>query len=232
MTRAFTLILLLCTFGLTAQNNATDSQGKKHGVWVKYYEGKAKKIKYKGQFEHGVPVGTFVYFHANGAKQAENVFKGKTGNCYSKQFSEKRQLEAEGWYINQQKDSIWTYYGLEGQLLSREGYKLGKLDGDVLVYYADGKLAEKTQYIDGVKEGLWVQKYPDGKTKFKGTHKDGHLQGEAVYFSQDGRPSYKGSYLKGLRHGKWFCTTITATPRPIAVSIFFDTAMKVHIPRK
>ena len=28
------------------------------------------------------------------------------------------------------------------------------------------------------------------------------------------------------------CTAITATPRPIAVSIFFEIARKVHMPRK
>jgi hypothetical protein len=28
------------------------------------------------------------------------------------------------------------------------------------------------------------------------------------------------------------CTTITAIPRPIAVSTFFETARKVHMPRK
>jgi antitoxin component YwqK of YwqJK toxin-antitoxin module len=188
---------------LVAQNK-TDSQGKKHGKWVKYYDTNAKQVRYEGQFDHGIPVGTFVYYYPNGKKEIENTFRGKTGNCFSKQYDEQENLSAEGLYINRKKDSTWTYFGLKQQLLSREDYKQDVRHGITIVYYPEGQLAEKTRYVEGVKDGEWIQKYGDGKLKAKGTYVSGSLNGEVTYYDLNGRPSYKGSYKNGLKVGKWY----------------------------
>lgn len=204
MKNIFLLLFVVLFQGLFAQINQTDAQGKKHGKWVKYKQTKTtKKIRYKGQFDHGVPVDTFQYFYENGRLQFVNVFRGKTGVCYSKQYNEKKQLEAEGIYNNQKKDSTWTYYGLKGQLVSREDYNMGELDGAVIVYYLDGSLAEKTLYKEGKKNGVQIQKYADGKKRFSGVYLNDKLHGEVVYYNQNGRPFYKGEYVSGLRNGTW-----------------------------
>jgi hypothetical protein len=53
----------MCTLSWsTAQVNQTDAQGKKHGEWIVYYEGSSVP-RYKGQFEHGKPVGKFVHYY-------------------------------------------------------------------------------------------------------------------------------------------------------------------------
>lgn len=186
------------------QQNQTDSNGKKHGKWVKYYEGKGEKVRFEGEFDHGTPVNVFTYFSFDGKVETINTFRGRSGNCYSKQFDEKGNLEAEGIYVNRVKDSTWTFYGLQQQLLSREDYKADKRNGWVIVYYPEGTIAEKTRYVEGVKFGEWIQKYGDGKLKAKGSYKNGSLDGEVIYYDFDGRPFYKGNYKMGLKDGKWY----------------------------
>ena len=201
------VLILLSFFALApvfGQQNQTDGNGKKHGKWVKYYEEKAEKVRFEGEFNHGIPVKVFTYYDYDGKVETVNTFRGNSGNCYSKQYDAKGNLEAEGLYVNRKKDSTWTYFGLKQQLLSREDYTQDVRNGWVIVFYPEGQLAEKTRYVMGVKEGEWFQKYGDGKLKAKGTYKNGSLDGEVIYYDMDGRPFYKGVYKGGLKVGKWF----------------------------
>jgi len=196
----FLSLLFLPVFG---QYNQLDANGLKHGKWRKYMDDENKKLRYEGQFEHGIPVDTFFYYYVARKVEYLNVYKGTTGNCYSKQYDEKSNMMAEGWYVQQKKDSTWTLYGLEQQLLCREDYKNGVLHGSLIIYYKNGRLAERTEYVEGVKHGAWVQKYEDGKQKAKGNYKEGSLHGEVVYYNFQGRPFYKGKYNKGVKTGDW-----------------------------
>ncbi len=197
----FFSILFLPVFG---QYNQLDINGLKHGKWRKYRDTKGEKLRFEGQFDHGVPTDTFFYYYSARKVEYKNVYKETTGNCYSYQYDEKGNLMAEGWYVNQEKDSTWTFYGLQQNLISREDYKNGTLNGSVLIYYQNGKLAEKLEYVDGIKHGAWIQKYEDGKQKVKGTYINGSLHGEVIYYNFEGRPFYKGKYNKGLRTGDWY----------------------------
>ncbi|MEQ8583389.1 MAG: hypothetical protein RIC30_20030 [Marinoscillum sp.] len=87
----------------------------------------------------------------------------------------------------------------EGQVMLRQGYFEGKLDGEMLAYYASGALRFKRPYTDGQKHGAHIAWYEDGQMKFLyhfdqgrsvGNHKewypDGSLFQDLNY--QDGRP--------------------------------------------
>ncbi len=70
---------------------------------------------------------------------------------------------AEGWYVNQEKDSVWTYYSeFDGSVRIREEYLAGKLDGKVKSYYASGEISEEVEWKQDVKEGSWMQYYENG----------------------------------------------------------------------
>ena len=56
------VLILLSFFAfapLYGQQNQTDYDGKKHGKWVKYFEEKPEKVRFEGEFNHGIPVNTF-----------------------------------------------------------------------------------------------------------------------------------------------------------------------------
>jgi len=85
--------LLLCALSSSAQN-ALDAQGRRTGPWTaKYPNG---QVRYEGQFDAGVPVGRFTYYHDNGFRSAQMDFRGTTGVCLSEQYDEKGKLMARG----------------------------------------------------------------------------------------------------------------------------------------
>jgi antitoxin component YwqK of YwqJK toxin-antitoxin module len=199
--------LVLCGFGISAQSaaNAKDAQGRRHGLWEKLHDN--GKTRYSGRFEHGTPVDTFKYYFFNGQLQTVNIFRGKSGVCWSTQFGEKKILAAEGLYRKNQKDSIWTYYNQAGKVIAREIFVAGVRHGQALKYHPNGKVAESVIYIEGSLEGEWVQYYDSGKRMSEGTYHKNELHGEVTYFFSSGKPRSRGSYASGLMNGVWYFFT-------------------------
>lgn len=202
----FALVLLSLLFfsTLSAQEkfNQKDAQGRKHGTWKKYHDN--GELRYVGSFDHGTAVDTFFFYFENGGLMAMNVFRGKSGVAYSKQYGDEEKLAAEGKYVNQKKDSVWTFYDMDGNLLSREPYEDNKRHGKSVTYFENGKVAEETTYKEGVKHGPWRQFFESGKPKSKGEYVKGSLQGEVFYYSLQGKIRMKGNYQKGKMHGNWY----------------------------
>lgn len=199
------LLSLFCWLGMSAQPaiNQTDSQGRKHGVWKKYY-GDKKQLRFEGRFDHGVEVGVFTFYYPNGKIRAINDFRGKTGVCYSKQFTEEEVMVAEGKYIKTVRDSTWRFYDLDGVLLSETEFEKGKKNGKDIVYFTDGKIAKMVTYKNDVLDGPFLENYESGVKKAKGQYVDGKLHGEVIYYDLNGQVSAKGKFNRGLRHGPWF----------------------------
>jgi len=212
MKHTLLVTLLFVINGLYAQGvNQTDAQGRKHGVWKKTFEDGT--LRYKGTFDHGKEVGKFVFYFPSGDIKAINMFRGKTGVAYSYQFGGDSVLAAEGKYINSKRDSVWTFYNIQGNLIARESYEDNKKNGPSITYFPSGRKAEVTLYENGKKTGEWLQFYESGKPKAKGKYVDGKLQGEVLYYEPTGRIGAKGKYVKGLMDGNWY---------------FFDDANKIE----
>ncbi|MDZ7846819.1 MAG: hypothetical protein U5L96_08640 [Owenweeksia sp.] len=193
----------MATTAISAQEktNQTDSQDRKHGLWKKYYPN--EQLRYQGRFEHGVKVDTFKFYFDDGSLKAVNYFRGN-GEAYSWQYGGESQLAAEGLYKGTKRDSIWTFYDMDGNLVSREHYKDDKKQGKSITYFENGKKAEVIHYDKGVKSGAWQQFYETGKPKAKGQYVNGKLHGEVTYFEPNGKPGARGKYRNGLMHGTWY----------------------------
>lgn len=184
-------------------NNAVDAQGKKHGAWVKYHEG-GKVMRYQGQFQHGTPVGNWIYLHPNGQKMAEMRYRGASGACKAMEYTEEGKKAAVGVYsAPNQKDSIWTYFRPDGSVLARENYMRGIPAGPWVVYHPNGKSAEETRYADGVRTGPFASYTEDGKPRVRCTYLKGTLDGLYESFDLNGKLRFKGTYAKGLKTGVW-----------------------------
>lgn len=201
----FAILLFCLAFGaIQAQEkiNQTDAQGRKHGVWKKFYP--TEQMRYEGRFEHGVETDTFKFYFEDGNLKAKNYFRKKKGMVYSWQYGGYSQLAAEGKYVNTLRDSVWTFYDIDGHLLSRESYQNDQRDGESVTYFDDGKKAEVIFYQKGKRAGEWRQNYETGKPKVKGTYVNDMLEGEVTYFYLHGKPRIKGQYRKGKMHGIWY----------------------------
>lgn len=188
--------------------NKTDSKGRKQGKWIKYYEGTNNK-RYVGQFVDDIPTGKFTYYYDTGEPSAVSVFSENGIVTRTKTYHKNGNLMATGKYINHEKDSVWWYFNDRKEVLSRENYIKGKLDGEVVIYYPTDpskdklKIYEITTYKDGVKNGEWKQYFSNGKLKAKGVNKDGYYDGKVYWYFQSGKLEIEAFYKHTVANGFW-----------------------------
>jgi len=202
MFRLLTIYILL--FGVLALQgqNLMDEEGRKTGHWkVEYPNG---RTLYEADFMEGRPVGEMLRYYENGALRARMIFETGGKRSYVYLFYNSSKPSAEGWYVDQVKDSVWTYYSeFDGSVRFREPYLDGKLHGLIRSYYPGGEISEEVEWKQNVKEGAWKQYYINGVPRLSGHFKNGLLQGSyEVYFS-DNTIKIRGSYLENKSHGTW-----------------------------
>lgn len=201
-------IILLFTLVLPAQEfvnkdiNKVDSKGRRQGYW-KVYDVNGL-LKFEGEFNDGIPMGTFKYYYPDGKIKAVSAMYEQGKRSRTKVFHNNGRMMAEGNYLDKKKDSTWLYYSdYDGVLLSREHYANGLLEGQVLNYYPKGNVAEEINYVSGIKQGEWKRYFTDGKLKLKAKYIDGKLQGLMYIYHQKGFPEVSGMYKDNYKDGMW-----------------------------
>ncbi len=190
--------------------NVTDAKGLKQGAWKKLDD--QGTCVYIGQFKDDKPYGVFTYFDTDGKKMTEMDFLNGGPVAYGKMFGVNGMLQAQGKYLNQLKDSLWTFYTDDGLLLSEEWYVNGKKEGKSVTYHPGTKQpAEIVNYKNGLEEGPWVQYYQDGKKEGEGVYLDGNYDGKQVWYFPDGKINIMGNYQHAVKDGIWVYYTEDAT---------------------
>jgi antitoxin component YwqK of YwqJK toxin-antitoxin module len=201
------ILFLFASFSLTGmalaqELNQTDAEGRKQGLWEKYREDGS--LEYRGSFKDDKPVGKMERFYEDSSLQAVLYHQGNVS--YAEFYYPETGVKmAEGKYVNQKKDSIWTLYSEEGNLTSRESYLKGKKEGLTTIYYASGAVSEKITFRDGLKHGLWEQYFEDGNPKLKATVVDGVMyDGTYTTYYPNGRKLLEGKYVDGKKESSWY----------------------------
>ena len=204
MSRLITLILFICiTQPLICQINQTDAEGKKHGYWEKRYDN--GEIRYRGEFIHGVPVETFERFYDDGSLQAIIKYRSPSENYATLYYPEIDAKIAEGKYIDQERDSVWTFYSEEGILTSKETYQNGEKEGLTEIFYADGSISERIMFKEDEKNGLWEQYFNNGQPKLRAQVINGvKYDGKYTTYYPDGMKLEEGKYVDGKKESSWY----------------------------
>ena len=124
-----------------ADINQTDAQGERHGIWKKIYPG-TDQLRYEGVFEHGKEVGTFKFYCEKCKKQPSVVKEFNANNSIAevKYYTVKGKLVSEGKMDGKERIGEWLFYPEKStNVLTREHYKDGKLDGQKITYYPKWK---------------------------------------------------------------------------------------------
>ncbi len=198
---------LLFTFFSFAQENTNqlDSNGKKHGLWKGNHE-KSQRPKYEGTFEHGVEVGTFIYYDDTKAKTvfATREFSEKGTIAYTIFYDHKKNKVSEGKTINRLKEGEWKYYHKESEsIMTIEQYKKGKLNGIRKVFFKDGTLVEEAQYLDDKKNGFYKSYSEKGTILEESQYVNGLYHGYAVFKDGGGNLISEGNYKNNVKDGVW-----------------------------
>ncbi len=185
--------------------NQVDAQGLNHGVWKKMYPG-TKQLRYEGQFDHGKEVGEFK-FYCEECKDKPSVIKNFSGNdgfAEVKYFTIKGKLVSEGNMKGKDRVGEWVYYHEKSKnVMTRENYVEGKLDGKKITYYPNGQVTEEIEYSNGLMNGEDNYYSPAGVLLKKLQNKDGQLHGPAFYYDAKGAVVIEGFYKDGKKHGLW-----------------------------
>ncbi len=192
--------ILLLTLSSVAQN-VTDSQGRKQGSWKKNYPN-SKQIRYEGQFKDDQPIGEFSYYGTDG-KIVTKVKHTGSGVSYSTSFNPLGKIVSSGKYINQKKDSVWTFYNEEGKLLSEETYLNDMLHGYNKVFYANGQASLIQQFRNNKLNGTVTTYLENGTKRTENTFLNDTINGPSTTYFPNGKVNSEGQYSKGVKTGTW-----------------------------
>lgn len=197
------LIGFIALFALSLQGqNLLDDQGRKTGPWkVEYPNG---KTLYEATFQKGIPVGEMVRYYENGGIRARMDFDSTEDRSFTTLYYKNGRQAAAGWYVQQLKDSVWTYYSeIDGTVRIREPYHHGNLHGKVQRYYPSGLPSEEVSWKMNNRNGPWVQYYEDGSRRLESQYENDTLNGPYEVFYADSTLKVRGRYLDNLNHGTW-----------------------------
>lgn len=201
-------ISLVSTFVFSQEAlNQLDDKGLRHGFWKKNFD-KTKQPRYEGTFEHGKEVGVFKFYTLDRHKSvlsATREFSKDHDTIKVKFFSSKGKVISEGQMIGKNFIGKWIYYhNKTNAIMTVENYNSqGLLQGEKLVYYETGKLAEESYYNNGKIDGIskWFSK--EGVVLKEFTYKDDELHGVSKYYNGDGQLLAEGAYKNDQKHGIW-----------------------------
>ena len=200
-------IVLCSNYGLSQEINKFDSNGLRHGIWKKNFSG-TKSIRYEGQFKHGKEVGIFnfyKYVDEQSVLSATKKFNDSNDIAEVRFYSSKGKLISEGSMNGKIYIGSWKYYHKNSDNLMRmEQYdNEGLQQGELLVYYDNGNLAEKSNYKKGKLEGKSIL-YSEKGIKIKEfIYRDNVLDGLSKYYSNKDILIIEGKYRNGKKHGIW-----------------------------
>lgn len=185
--------------------NQMNVQGQRHGVWKKYYPD-TDQLRYEGRFENDKEIGEFK-FYCEDCKDKPSVvktFNKKDDVAEVKYFSPKGKLVSEGKMKGKERIGEWIYYQKNSkEIMTRENYANGKLNGKMVTYYPNGKITEEIEYKNGIKEGKNDYYSPDGILIKKLIYRDGELHGPVLYYDANGNMLIEGNYKEGKKNGLW-----------------------------
>ncbi|MBP92546.1 MAG: preprotein translocase YidC [Flavobacteriaceae bacterium] len=208
MKQTLLVLALLVGFSSFAQTlNQFDADRKRHGKWKKNFDG-TDVIRYEGTFEHGKEIGVFKFYKnikEEAILTATREFNSNNNTAKVTFYGSNGIVISEGMMQNKLYIGDWKYYHSNGtQLMTFEHYSpKGLLEGEKLVYYLSGQIAENARYENGKRHGKTIN-YAENGTVIKEQHyKMGDLHGKAKFFDESGTLLVEGLYKNNQKHGLW-----------------------------
>jgi len=201
------LIVCLSSTLMFAQKgvNQMDADGKRHGVWKKYYNN--DRVRYVGKFDHGKEVGVFKFYSASNSDFPVIVKDYNNDNDLASVsfYTPTGALESKGKMKGKEREGKWLFYHPDGKtVMSEENYVNGKLEGVYQTFYLSGKPTEVTYYKNGLLDGNYKKYAIKGFLYQDFNYSKGKLNGMAIYYSRKtGDLIKKGPFKDDLRVGTW-----------------------------
>jgi len=97
------------------------------GDYVEKYDNGV--VKFTGYFRFGQRHGQWLAFYENGLKWSECFYDKGNKHGASVVYFPNGQVQYSGWYKNDLKDSLWTFYNDQGKQLEKRAFRNGEETG-------------------------------------------------------------------------------------------------------
>lgn len=186
-----------------ADVNVVDSDGRRQGRWVRYYE--HGTVMYDGRFRDGYPDGLFVRFYGNGMRQSELAYSDSGTVADAVIYHPNGFVAARGRYVNRMKVGEWEFYSRfsDGYVMVREWYEDNMRNGVSVKMYEDGVVAERITYRNDTASGEWTKFYNSGSINLRTNVVDGMVDGRFEAWFDNGQLQFSGMYVNDRREGRW-----------------------------
>lgn len=201
----FFVFCVIFQFSAIAQEvNNIDENGKKHGTWRKFYEG-SKQIRYQGAFDHGQEVGTFKFYDPKGGHPtAIKIYTVGNELLNVIFYTTAGKKVSEGKMKQRSREGKWMYYHQDGiKVMTEEYYVNNLLEGERVVYFENGAVAQRVNYTKGKEDGIETHYSEEGIVVKTYTHVDGKLHGPVKLYELNGTLLREGNYKDNKKHGTW-----------------------------
>ena len=204
---AFILFLLLSSISFAQNLNQFDGNGKRHGLWKKNFDD-TNVIRYEGEFKHGKEVGLFKFYmniKNEAVLSATKNFDNKEDLAEVTFYTSKGKVISKGEMHGKAYVGKWTYYHKGSkQIMMIENYgDYGQLEGESLVYYDNGQVAEKRNYKNNKLDGKVSYFHENGKEMKIYIYNMGLLHGPAKFYNAKGVLDIEGQYKNDKKDGIW-----------------------------
>ncbi len=183
---------------------ATAGTANLDGPATSYYEN--GQIKTKATYRLGVPTGRAQEFSEAGKLALETDYANAGRDRKVVRYGPDGPLpRAEETYKNNRAAGAWrTFFPNSKQVQSVAAYNpAGKLAGEQLTYFPDGKVAGRLVYENGFSTGPGLENYPSGKPKAETTYAHGLKAGPYRQLREDGTLAVRGAFRNGKETGVW-----------------------------
>ena len=152
-------------------------------------------------------------FYLNGEEVAEETVSssgttiellGNIPDGEVKELDENNKIKAIAYYKNNKLNGPLVRYDEDGEVLSREEYVAGILQGpaEYFSYLKDNLFSTKCTYTNALLEGERTVVQKDGTIRETSHYQQGKRQGERTCFFNNGVPELKENYEKGKLEGE------------------------------
>lgn len=200
------IVLLVSTLVSGQTLNAFDADGKRHGIWKKYFEG-TTVLRYQGEFNHGKEIGVFKFYHKNAKGNHPSCVKSFQNNsnvALVQYYTSTGTLLSEGKMKGKHRIGEWhSYERKTGVLIETEPYINGQLHGTKIAYYKDGKILQTQAFEKGLAHGKKIMYAPNKTIVSEYTFAYGKSHGYFVEYDSNGKKTITGKYSSNKPQGVW-----------------------------
>jgi antitoxin component YwqK of YwqJK toxin-antitoxin module len=176
--------------------------GQLHGDNLGYHPNGAVKHRFK--YHEGKRLGNgFIYYDNNQIKTKESVaLNGK--NRTVEEFTREGLKISEKEYLDETPQGKWTLYHVDGKTVKeRLLYDKGKLHGQHVEYFTNGKKEREDEYRFGLLIGPFKTYYENGALQSEGEYKSNRLHGLFKAYHANGKVKEEGEYIAARKHKEW-----------------------------